>query len=90
MKNAFVAAFGAVYFYVAARFFKYRLMSKRFFCVEFRFWASKNATRFQFILIKKIKRAVLTNYGTKCEFSFLNLYKELKRQLCKILKKEKR
>lgn len=90
MKNAFVAAFGAVYFYVSAKVFKYRLMSKHFFGVEFKFWAGKEATHFQFILIKKTKRAVLTNYGTKCEFSLLSLYKELKRQLDKVLKREKR
>lgn len=84
MKNAFIATFGAVYFFVAARVFKYRLMSSHFFGVEFRFWAGKNASRFQFILIKKTKRAVITNYGTKCEFSFVNLYKSLKYQLSQI------
>lgn len=84
MKSVFIAAFGAVYFFVAARFFKYRLMSKHFFGVEFRFWAGKKASRFQFILIKKTKRAVITNYGTKCEFSFVNLYKSLKYQLSQI------
>lgn len=90
MKSVFIAAFGAVYFFIAARVFKYRLMSSHFFGVEFRFWAGKNASRFQFILIKKTKRAVITNYGTKCEFSFVSLYKELKRQLCQILKKDKK
>lgn len=82
MKNAFIAAFGAVYFFVAWRVFKCKLLSKRFFGVEFRFWGS--AARFQFILVKKTKRVCLTNYGHKDYISLCALYKSLKYQLSQI------
>lgn len=87
LKNVFISAFAAVFFYVAARFFHYRLMNKRFFNVEFKLWVSKGMHRFQFILIKNDKKTCQTSYGTKHDFNFLNLYKDLMRNLDKFSKK---
>lgn len=88
-KNTLIAAFCAVFFYIAVKSFKYRLMNKRFFGIEFKFWVSKGGYRFQFILIKNNKQKCTTSYGKKADFSFLNLFKDLKDNLNNITKQER-
>lgn len=88
LKNTFIAAFCAVFFFAAVKA-HYRLLNRRFFGIEFRFWASKKADRFQFILVKKDKRTCTTSYGTKRDFSFFNLFKDIRANLNIISKRER-
>ncbi len=74
IKNAFLAFFLALYFYVKGRYFRYLMMSKCFFGINFKFWFNPNKNIFQFIVIKGWGKI----HGAEVEFSFLNLYKNLK------------
>lgn len=67
----------ALYFYVKCKYFRYLLLSKCFFGMNFKFWFNPNKDIFQFIIIKGYGAM----HGAKVEFSFSNLYKELKRLL---------
>lgn len=74
IKNAFIAFFVALYFYVKCRYFRYLLLSKCFFGMNFKFWFNPNKNIFQFIIIKGYEAI----HGAEVEFSFFNLYKDLK------------
>lgn len=74
IKNAFLAFFLALYFYVKGRHFRYLMMNKCFFGMNFKFWFNPNKNIFQFIIIKGWGKI----HGAEVEFSFLNLYKNLK------------
>lgn len=74
IKNAFIAFFLALYFYVKGRYFRYLMMSKCFFGINFKFWFNPNKNIFQFIIIKGCGKI----HGAEVEFSFFNLYKNLK------------
>lgn len=88
LKNVFISAFVSVFLYVDKKWFScYNIIEKRFFNMEFKLWASKGMHRFQFILIKNDKKTCQTSYGTKHDFNFLNLYKDLMRNLDKFSKK---
>ena len=74
IKNAFIAFFVALYFYVKCKHFRYLLLSKCFFGMNFKFWFNPNKNIFQFIIIKGYEAI----HGAEVEFSFFNLYKDLK------------
>lgn len=74
IKNAFIAFFLALYFYVKCKYFRYLLLSKCFFGMNFKFWFNPNKNIFQFIIIKGCEAI----HGAEVEFSFFNLYKDLK------------
>lgn len=86
--NAFLAFFVAFYFYLKCKCFGYLLLSKRFFGVKFKFLFNQKDI-FQFI----VEKGYEAMHGARIKFSFLNLYKELKRLLNGIceqkIKKEK-
>ncbi len=69
-----IAFFLALYFYVKCRYFRYLLLSKCFFGMNFKFWFNPNKNIFQFIIIKGYEAI----HGAEVEFSFFNLYKDLK------------
>ena len=79
IKNTFIAFFLALYFYVKGRYFRYVMMSKWFFGMNFKFWFNPNKNIFQFIIIKGYS----TMHGAQIEFSLFNLYKDLKSLLNK-------
>lgn len=74
IKNTFIAFFLALYFYVKCKHFRYLLLSKCFFGMNFKFWFNPNKNIFQFIIIKGYEAI----HGAEVEFSFFNLYKDLK------------
>lgn len=74
IKDTFIAFFLALYFYVKGRYFRYLLLSKCFFGMNFKFWFNPNKNIFQFIIIKGYEAI----HGAEVEFSFFNLYKDLK------------
>ena len=74
IKDTFIAFFLALYFYVKGRYFRYLLLSKCFFGMNFKFWFNPNKNIFQFIIIKGWGKI----HGAEVEFSFFNLYKNLK------------
>lgn len=74
IKDTFIAFFLALYFYVKCKYFRYLMMSKCFFGINFKFWFNPNKNIFQFIIIKGYEAI----HGAEVEFSFFNLYKDLK------------
>lgn len=76
IKNSLIAFFVALYFYVKCRYFRYLLLSK------FKFWFNPNKNIFQFIIIKGYGAM----HGAEVDFSFFNLYNDLKRLLNKVSK----
>ena len=74
-KNTLIAFFVALYFYVKCRYyFRFLMLSKCFFGMEFKIWFNPNTNIFKFIIIK----GYTTMHGIEVKFSFANLYKHLK------------